>query len=330
MTSRGAQGLAGAVLILWSLVAVPWAQAGCETPQSDAERAACLGTELRQTEQRINEVYETLMRSMATKEDQDKLRREQGAWLKSRDVSCHLASKERSREKWIQDVLKDYSKAVCVVRMTTARVTTLTAYATRPATITLPPPVLAVGQKASKPAEKKTEKKPDPKTVAPPREPQYELFSTTTPTTGKWYMEAKLKSVKLTELGDVVIFAGIVELRGNPRSDGAVPLAARGASLGNLFRFKKDSADAQPLTVWSYAIDLDAGKMYPRKNGTWTLGPPGSPEGWDIKLGRPYAAALTSSLALSDLVQRRLVDVNFGTMPFAYPPPDGYRPLQEK
>jgi hypothetical protein len=75
------------------------------------------------------------------------------------------------------------------------------------------------------------------------------------------------------------------------------------------------------------ALDLQDGKMYVRNNGSWDKGAPGSAKGLDLKLGRIYKCGLTSTIAVSPLEKLNFVEVNFGSKPFKYALPDGYRPF---
>ena len=94
--------------------------ARCDNPQTNAEVAACLEEELRDSDVKINQTYQAIMRQL---DDAKKrvLRTEQRAWLKKRDAACELDSKETNRERWLQALLKDYTKTVCVVRFTRTR-----------------------------------------------------------------------------------------------------------------------------------------------------------------------------------------------------------------
>jgi uncharacterized protein YecT (DUF1311 family) len=91
--------------------------ADCGSGTSKDDVKACLSQELRDSDQRINAVYQSLM---ASREDAAKiaLRNEQRAWLKQRDGACGLKSKEADREKWLQTILTDDARTVCVVRGT--------------------------------------------------------------------------------------------------------------------------------------------------------------------------------------------------------------------
>jgi uncharacterized protein YecT (DUF1311 family) len=62
----------------------------CEQPASDAERAACLGAQLRASDQTINRVYKELMGSLSDA-GKAQLRGEQRVWIAARTKTCRAA-----------------------------------------------------------------------------------------------------------------------------------------------------------------------------------------------------------------------------------------------
>lgn len=101
--------------------------ASCDQPSTDAEWKSCLASELRSSDGLINTEYQKLFKTLG-KNQQITLRNEQREWLKIRDQSCKLDSRETNREKWFQKILKDPYQTVCVVRFTDARIEELKAY----------------------------------------------------------------------------------------------------------------------------------------------------------------------------------------------------------
>jgi hypothetical protein len=100
----------------------------------------------------------------------------------------------------------------------------------------------------------------------------------------------------------------------------------REESFGSLLNIRSyQSGDGVRLV--GVALDLQDGKMYLRKDGSWDGGTPGSAKGLDLKLGRFYQCGISSTIAVSPLEQLNLVEVNFGSRQFRYAIPDGYRPL---
>jgi hypothetical protein len=50
----------------------------------------------------------------------------------------------------------------------------------------------------------------------------------------------------------------------------------------------------------------------------------------NVKLGRGYFARVETSTAMSPLMARGFIATNFGSGPFAYPIPQGYRPFDAR
>ncbi len=161
--------------------------AQCDNPKTDAARAECIKTELKGSDSTINRSYGELMKSLSP-ENRTTLRNEQRAWLKTRDQTCGITWSKGDREAWFADLLKDYQKTVCVVRLTNARVQALENY-----------------QRTNN--------------VAPAAEPVpgggadgdlvYDLASQEPKTKGKWYFEAKVDGPAIQKLAEVTLFIGI-------------------------------------------------------------------------------------------------------------------------
>src|SRR5882724_4164682 len=92
----------------------------CDDPKSSEQIAQCLGKDLRDSDEKINSSYKELI-STLNESDKANLRTAQRAWIKDRDSTCQLNTKESNREKWYDALLKDYAKTVCVTRYTRQR-----------------------------------------------------------------------------------------------------------------------------------------------------------------------------------------------------------------
>jgi len=268
------------------------------------DATACLAQDLRDSDKRINAVYQALMGGL-DEAGKKSLRDEQRGWLKARDKECALDNKESDREKWLQAILADQGKTVCVVRYTFQRVAQLDAklksQAKAPAA-ELPPapqaPALA------------------PVAAAAPVEPSlayrddgYAIGSLASYTKGKWYFEVTVDRDGIASLGDVLLSVG---LRSNEVSVGrmeGIRRAATGAGAVNL----------------GVAADFDDGFVYIRINGAWQQ-QPGQVSPLQIKLGRPYWLSITGSSEVRALIDRGLIKIDLGHDPFRYAMPDGYCP----
>jgi len=211
--------------------------------------------------------------------------------LKKRDAACGLDSKESNRDRWMQDILKDDKKTVCVVRFTRARVGQLEqtlADAGNPSARQAPAEVLEDNDR-------------------------YEIYSSNHHNKGKWYFEVLLDVGEIAKNAETALSIGFE----NPESH-----------TGNLINIRRRDTN-RPIERLGFAIDLDSGKYYSSYNGGWQSGSPGSAQGLDIKLGRDYRARVVSSVAMGTLLDKKLIQINFGGKPFAYPMPPGYRPFSE-
>lgn len=296
-------------IVRWAAVALSVAMAvpALADPASDASETAGLAQDLRDSDKRINAVYKTLMEGL-DEAGKKSLRDEQRAWLKARDKECSLDSKESDREKWLQGILTDPSKTVCVVRYTYQRVsqldTQLKSQAKAPAA-DLPSapqapvlPAAAAGQQAA----------PAPAGLAYVDD-GYALQSTAQRSTGKWYLEVWIDPAGIAALGDVVL---------------SPVFHSPEINTGRMINIRRKQTNAEPVTL-GLAIDLDNGFVYMRVNGAWQ-NQPGQVSPLQVKLGRPYSFMLNGSSEVRELVRRGLIKVDLGDTPLRYAVPDGYRP----
>ncbi len=298
MLNRSAAVFAFIAVTLLLAVTPSGVRAQCDNPKTSAQRAQCVGDELRGSDRTINRVYSDLMKSLSTA-DRITLRNDQRGWLKTRDQNCGLTWSKGDREAWLADLLHDYQKTVCVVRLTNDRVQTLYAYQKSNAVVPASPPVAASDST-----------------------PLYDLFTREPKTKGKWYFEVKVDEPAIQKLAEATFSAGIFQA---VREDGAAN--EKGGSYGNLITIRRIDKRVELYTI-GYAVDLDNGKLYVSKNGEWDGGAPGSSGGLDLIRGRAYRAALSSSVSINPFLSSHMLDVNFGEREFAYHLPDGYSPLQ--
>ena len=127
------------------------ASAQCQNPTTDAQRAQCLGDELRGADRTINRVYGELAKSLPPV-DRLTLRNDEREWLKTRDRTCAITWSQGNRAAWFAELLRDYQKTVCVVRLTNDRVTVLNGYQTANAVVAAPAPRVAPVAQAAPPA----------------------------------------------------------------------------------------------------------------------------------------------------------------------------------
>lgn len=298
MLNRSSVLIAFIAIVLLLAIAPSGAQAQCDNPKTSPQRAQCVGDELRGADRTINRVYGDLLKSLTT-EDRGTLRSEQRAWIKMRDENCGLTWSKGDREAWLADLLQDYQKTVCVVRLTNDRVQALHSYQKSNTVVPVAAPVR--GSDST---------------------PVYDLFTYEPKAKGKWYFEVKVDEPAIQKLAEATFSAGVVQAVAN---EGATN--ERGGSYGNLITIRRIDKNVELYTL-GFAIDLDNGKLYLSKNGEWYEGNPGSSGGLDLMRGRAYKGQMSSSVSLNPFLNSHLIEVNFGERAFVYHLPDGYSPLQ--
>jgi uncharacterized protein YecT (DUF1311 family) len=286
------------------------AYAQCGGNASDAEIRACLTQDLQDSDRRINAVYETLMASM-NDASQAALRKEQRAWLRRRDKVCSLDSKETNREKWLQNIMTDESKTICVVRFTFGRVAELNALLKSKGRTTVVAPAAPATPSLSA-------SQAGPVTAWPigfgTIDEGYAVLSHSEHNSkGRWYYEVWIDRSAIASRGDVLLHSGY--------STGKQTVSR----MSSIRRTHKE----QGSIALGLAIDLNTGFFYIRENGVWQT-PPGSSAGMQINPNREWRAVLRSSASLTELVNAGMVKINLGERGFEYALPDGYRPFAER
>jgi uncharacterized protein YecT (DUF1311 family) len=288
------------VIATVAILAASATQAQCDNPKTDVARAQCIKTELKGSDSTINRTYVELMKSLSPG-DKTTLRGDQRAWLKMRDQTCGITWSKGDREAWFADLLKDYQKTVCVVRLTDARVQALGNY-----------------QKAN--------------SVAPAADPApaassdgelvYDMQSNEPKTKGKWYFEVKVDGAAIQKLAEVTLFIGVEQ---SAPEQGAAN--ENGQASGSFVMIRRNNKTPDSGTL-GFAVDLDNGKLYTSQDGAWEGGGPGTAGGIDILKGRTYKAYLSSSSAVNPFLRAHALDLNYGDRTFLYHVPDGYKPLE--
>lgn len=281
------------------ILAANSARAQCSNPKTDAVRAECIKTELKGSDSTINRTYGELMKSLAP-EDRITLRTSQREWLKIRDQECRITWSKGDREAWFADLLKDYQKTVCVVRLTNERVAALASY-----------------QQANRVAPRA-----EPAPASGALELVYDLHSNQPKASGKWYFEVKVDGPAIQKMTEVTLFIGVAQA--SPASGAA---NEDGQASGSFVMIRRNNKEPDSGTL-GFALDLDNGKLYTSQDGAWEGGAPGTAGGIDILKGRSYTAYLTSSTAVNAFLKAHALELNYGDRGFVYHVPDGYKPLE--
>ena len=266
----------------------------CDSPIGEKETRACVGNELRDSDRIINKIYSEVMASL-NEPAKTKLRTEQRAWLKTRDNLCQLDSKIHDREVWIENILGDYSKTICVVHETRTRIAALKTML-NPTASSTPAPV---------------QSQPDHQVGR-----AYDGKPSTIHTTGKWYFEFTLNQSEIAAIMPTVIVLGVAE---------------EGHITGTMQIISGHNVGENSVRI-GIAADLDNGKFYHSRNGVWMDGAPGSNQGGDLKTGRNYYAIfmVSASEQRQQMLDSGAFVPNFGDHPLAYAIPNGYSPWRNQ
>jgi uncharacterized protein YecT (DUF1311 family) len=295
-------------LFIMGIILIPAAAlADCNEPANDAERARCVGQDLRASDTAINDTYSQL-RARLSPEGQSDLRHQEIAWIKARAQTCQVDTREPDRDKWLAALLTDYSKTVCVVRFTDQRVAELRAQL---AALTRPAPAASAPLPPLLPLPPPLPDTPPPGSGQVAAGDIFRLVAHKIVFTGKWYFEVSYDQSAIAKTASADFFVGVN--------------GVNFSNVGTLQTIHKRNIGLPPVTI-GVAEDLDDGKLYISMNGAWRA-TPGSAGGLDLKLGRPYLSQLTSSVPLNPYLDQGLVRVNFGERAFAYALPGGYVPL---
>lgn len=297
----------GLLTLIGSLVLAGFAHAECASDSSDEGVRKCLTQDLRDSDKRINAVYKLLMGSL---EDGSKvsLRDEQRAWLKARDKACSLNSKESDREKWLQSILVDQEKTVCVVRHTFARVAQLDQLLMQkaPTKSAEAPAAPAAPQLSPIPSS------PSGANALPVhmvfQDDGYKTRTANSHDRGRWYVEVSIDRGHIADLGDILLAPGFYSAK---------------SGVLRMVNVRRTQAGMAAI-VLGLALDLNDGFAYIHQDGQWRV-PPGQTGSTSIPANIAYTAGIDGSSEVKELMRRGLVKVNIGQQPFLFPIPPGYR-----
>lgn len=269
------------------------ATSDCAAPNTRDKVAACVATELRQADARINDLYRSVM-ARRDPTGRDALRVAQREWVATRDRDCVLKISAKERERWFDLVAADPRVAVCVTNHTRYRIAVLEALdAGRP------PPTAEFLDKSQSTAAQMTTTLPDQN--GKPRLP-------TRHSDGKWYFEVTIDRAAGAKAGIRSIMAGFQGVEDDQ-------------FLCTLHEIHPSDFGTIQIGL---AIDLDNGMVYFREAGSWNGKEPGSNRGMAVKLGQEFFAAVRADRA-AEMTSSGAVQPNFGDTPFQMPIPAGYR-----
>jgi len=262
----------------------------CDTSGNENQVRACIGQELRNSDRVINDLY---ARVMATRDHAKRivLRNQQRAWLKERTDLCHLDSRIYNREAWIDNILSDDVKTVCVVHLTRSRIAALRAM-------------------------QHSSVAPAPLQAPQPSHLTYDRIPSTPHTSGKWYFEVTLNKGAIAAIMPTLIVLGVSDghhATGTMENITSHPGAAESERIGIAADLDNGKLYIRRNGAWvggapgsARGTDLKLGQKY---------------------FGVFMVSAVEQQQQM--LTSGALVP-NFGGRPFAYTLPDGYRPWNDQ
>lgn len=293
--------------LIGSLLVASAAYAECGVDTSEESVKNCLAQDLRDSDKRINAIYKLLMGSL-NEADKISLRDEQRAWLKNRDKACSLDNKESNREKWLQAILTNQKKTVCVVRYTFARVSELNTLLKQKApSKTVEAPAAPQAPQFSSEAQNENSNTLPASLVF--IEDGYKVLTANSHERGKWYYEVWIDRAAIAEMGDLLITPGY--------------FSQKGFGVIRMVNIRHTQAGMGPILV-GLALDLNDGFIYVRQEGQWKVAP-GVAGAVPVPMNAAYVGGIESSSKIRDLISRGLVKVNVGERPFEGTAPEGYR-----
>lgn len=143
---------------------------------------------------------------------------------------------------------------------------------------------------------------------------------------GKWYAEFHLSLPKGAETARDHTNVGLMTLDSTMLG---FDLISDSPSYG-VGKIVESQAPFADQDIIGLAMDLDRGRLYIRRNGSWLNGDPTSGTGGIIlRPGRDYVAAVTVGSPEKNKEESDHWTANFGATPFAAPPPKDYKPYDD-
>lgn len=281
--------------MLLSLVQQTARADSCDTAVRSEDVARCLAAQVRAADERINSSY----RQLSAKEspgERLRLRDEERAWIRQRDAACGISEHGSDREQWYAELLVDYRTAVCATHYELDRAAELERRLSGS-----PGPAAPVGER--RPA------------VSPPagEASTYNVLSRATLRTGRWYFEVTIDRASISASAATAVWWGC---------------RLEHISSGSITHVHSTDT-AAPMVRGAIAIDLEAGRIYIRRDGVWVQGAPGSSGGDDVTPGQRYRCGIETTVPVGPLLDAHQLQLNFGDAPFDYALPEGYRPLAD-
>jgi uncharacterized protein YecT (DUF1311 family) len=278
----------------------------CRAASGAAAAGQCLlKNRLTEIDARLNEVYQNALH-VSSSDRRRELREAQRLWISFRDRECGTAegTSRADRDKWLNSVAADRAAFACVVRVTSIRTSELEAR--------------FAGANQRKPRNVEggdilfTEIQPSLPESA------YRVRSASAHRGGHYYFEVTVDhgAIHSTLEADLQLrIHGERDSAGTTYSIRPQNQVVRAGESGSITIVGGSSL----RVVLGVAVDLDGRNWSIHRNGVWEDSTP-------LPSGQYLFAEVSSSVSMSPLIAGKIVDVNFGERPFAYPLRLGYAP----
>lgn len=302
---------------------------------ADCPSEGCRFTELRGANQRLTDIYEKLLAALPEGEA-DTLRADQRLWLQRRERYCQTFYASGDEDLWLRFATARPHRADCVMDLINERLTSL---APRLESIESERRAAATAAELTRAAASTLVLNSDVQNVTAHPPQDYEMRAPQFRNSGKWYFEITIDPRLIKPDLETLLLAGVAE--GDITRGPSVPLRVTNLHIGFSKTDGVTIVGGGPITVVhdgavgqfqvsqqiiGIAVDLDAGAVYTRRDGTWVDGEPGGAGGVTIRPHRNYQFNVVSGVLMAKLTATPLLSINFGDEPFVGELPSGYLP----
>ena len=293
------------ILRIWAFLSISlfsggaWSAGPCDQPQSEAAVSQCLAIELQNVYSKLSMAYRNQIAAASAIQEAE-FRDSESSWEKRRNTKCEVDIQGPNISDLLHALAANPRKVTCVIRETREHLKQFEKsriLAAEPASAKIP---------VSKPVTAMAD---------------FHWISPVTRSSGKWYFEVTLDKRSIARTQEVLgvswpmaIWIGCSDTKGT-------------YDIGTLVEIRAGSA--QISETLGFALDLDRGKLFVSRNGSWQNGNPGSSGGKAIRQGLAYICALDSTVAIWPLLNKKIVNVNLGDEPFRFSLPREFRPFHK-
>lgn len=272
----------------------------------DKAAVACLSQDLHTEIAELTQQYQSLMQ-LLPESAQKLLKENQQAWIKKRDSACLLDSRKLGQDAWLGKLERSDDLMLCAMKYVRNRSGQLDQWASDVKT----GDIGSVSKQMSLTASDWALHPND-------HDAEYQMLTKNSHKRGLWYLEATIN-------GDA-----ISKLTGKKSTALEIMCVDPAQKKGNGWLAYSGESDFHESTVIGIALDLNRGKIYVGQNGAWLNGMPGKSGGGDVLLGGDFVCGIHSMLPIEDLVNKDIININFGENHFVYDAPKGYQPFYSR